>query len=85
MNNYYNSDMYLKTSDLNNIENDIESITDEIQQNVFNNQQSPLRNIRVGDNLNGKTLYLSFPKNIYEYITTSENNFITTDNNLVTL
>lgn len=81
MNNYYNSDMYLKTSDLNNIENDIESITDEIQQNVFNNQQSPLRNIRVGDNLNGKTLYLSFPKNIYEYITTSENNFITTDNN----
>lgn len=67
MNNYDNS-MYLKTSDLNAIENSIEEITSEIQENVFNNQTSPLRNVQVGDDLSGKTLYLSFPKDIYEHI-----------------
>ena len=40
-----------------------------------------LRNIEVGDNLGGKTLYCSFPKNIYESITsTTVSNFITTNN-----
>ena len=40
-----------------------------------------LRNIEVGDNLGGKTLYCSFPKNIYESITsTTISNFITTNN-----
>ena len=68
MDNYYNSNMYLSTDDLNNIENRIESLTNEIQERVFDNQSSPLRNIQVGDNLNGKVLYLSFPKDIYQYI-----------------
>ena len=62
----YNDSIYLKTSDLNSIENTIESITNEIQEEVFNNQSSPLRNIQVGDNLNGKTIYIQFPQNIYE-------------------
>lgn len=67
MNNYNNS-MYLQTSDLNTIENSIEEITNEIQEKIFNNNTSPLRNIQVGDNLSGKTLYLSFPKDIYQSI-----------------
>ena len=77
----YNDSIYLKTSDLNSIENTIESITNEIQEEVFNNQSSPLRNIQVGDNLNGKTIYIQFPQNIYESISGSENIFIETDNN----
>ena len=78
MNNFYNSAMYLKTSDLNNIEDDIESITNDVQEMIFDNQQSPLRNIQVGDNLNGKTIYLLFPKDIES--TTSRISIITTGN-----
>lgn len=77
----YNNNMYLKLSDLNTIENSIYSLTNDVQEKVFNNQQSPLRNIQVGDNLNGRTIYLSFPSDIYESISGSENKFIKTDNN----
>ena len=77
----YNNDIYLTTKDLNDIENNIYELTNEIQENIFNNQQSLLRNIQVGDNLNNKTVYLSFPKNIYESISGNENKFIKTDNN----
>lgn len=77
----YNDSIYLKPSDLNAIENTIENITNEIQEKIFDNQSSPLRNIQVGDNLNGKTIYIQFPKNIYESISGSENIFIKTDNN----
>lgn len=76
----YNDSIYLKPSDLNAIENTIENITNEIQEKLFDNQSSPLRNIQVGDNLNGKTIYIQFPKNIYESISGSENIFIKTDN-----
>ena len=83
MNNFYDSAIYLNTSDLNDIENNIETLTNEIQEHVFNNQKSPLRNIRVGDNLSGKTLYLSFPKDLYkstEIINTSINITSTSEN-----
>lgn len=81
MNNTYNNNMYLSTEDLNDFENEIETITEEIRENIFDSQVSPLRNIVVGDNLNGKTLYLSIPRDFYENIT--ENVYmtvITTDN-----
>lgn len=77
----YNNSIYLKPSDLNAIENTIENLTNEIQEKIFDNQSSPLRNIQVGDNLNGKTIYIQFPQNIYESISGSENIFIKTDNN----
>lgn len=77
----YNDSIYLKPSDLNAIENTIENLTNEIQEKIFDNQSSPLRNIQVGDNLNGKTIYIQFPQNIYESISGSENIFIKTDNN----
>lgn len=76
----YNDSIYLKPSDLNAIENTIENLTNEIQEKIFDNQSSPLRNIQVGDNLNGKTIYIQFPQNIYESISGSENIFIKTDN-----
>jgi len=79
MNNTYNSNTYLNTSDLNTIENLIESITNEIQEKIFNNQTSSLRNIQVGDNLSSKTLYDSFPPNIYNSISGSGTNVIVTD------
>ncbi len=68
MNNTYNSNIYLNKNDLNEIEGTIESLTEEVQEKIFNNQSSPLRNIRVGDDLSGKILYLSFPRNLYEDI-----------------
>ena len=76
----YNDSIYLKPSDLNAIENTIENLTNEIQEKIFDNQSSPLRNIQVGDNLNGKTIYIQFPRNVYESISGSENIFIKTDN-----
>lgn len=80
MDDRYNSNIYLETSDLNSIENSIYNITNDIQENIFNNQQSPLRNIQVGDNLNNRTVYLTFPEDIYESISGSDNKFIKTDN-----
>lgn len=68
----YESLMYLTLNDLNQIENKIEELTSLIQENIYDNQQSPLRNIQVGDDLSGKTLYLSFPKDSYEDITSSD-------------
>ena len=82
INNNYNSNQYLKPSDLNNLEDVIESITNEIQEKIFDNTQSPLRNIQVGDDLSFKTLYLSFPKNSYENINnTTFKDILSTDNN----
>ena len=81
MNNDYNANLYLNVDDLNAFENQIKDLTDEVQERVFNNTQSPLRNIQVGDNLSGKTIYLSFPRNVYQYISGSENVFIETNNN----
>lgn len=72
MENNYNANMYLTPTDLNKIENDIEELTSDIQEQIFNNVQSPLRTIQVGDNLSGKTLYLSFPRDAYENITSSD-------------
>lgn len=69
--NYY-SNMYLTYNMLNEIENDIETITEEIQEKLYNNDNSPLRTLQVGDNLNGKTLYLNFPQNLNESITSSD-------------
>lgn len=64
----YNANMYLLYDDLNEIENKVDAITKEIQENIYDNKSSPLSSIEVGDNLNGKTLYLSFPRDSYEYI-----------------
>jgi hypothetical protein len=82
MNNTYNSNMYLTTNSLNDIENNVENITNEIQEKIFDNQLSPLQNIEIGDYLNSKILYLSFPRNSYQNITsTTQETIITTDNN----
>ena len=70
--NEYNENMYLSSNDLNNIEHRIETLTNQVQENIFNNTQSPLRNIQVGDDLSGKTLYLSFPRASYLDIENSE-------------
>lgn len=81
MNNTYNANIYLTKSDLNTIENQIETLTEEIQEKIFDNTTSPLRNIQVGDDLNKKTLYCFFPNNINESISEGTTSFITTDNN----
>ena len=65
MNNNYASTMYLTTTDLNTFENRIESITNEVQEKIFDNVSSPLKNIEIGDNLNGKTIYLNIPPAFY--------------------
>ena len=69
--NNYNANIYLTPNDLNDIEDMIEEITNDVQENIFNNTQSSLRNVQIGDDLSGKTLYLSFPRNCYEDITSS--------------
>lgn len=74
----YESLMYLTPNDLNLIENKIEELTNFIRENIYDNQQSPLRNIQVGDDLSGKTLYLSFPKDSYEDITNENKTIIVT-------
>ena len=80
--NNYNANIYLTPANLNDIEDMIADITQDVQDNIFEGMNSPLENIQVGDNLSGKTLYLSFPRNSYEYIDNStEINIITTDNN----
>lgn len=68
MNDFYDNNVYLKTNNLNDIENMIEDITTEIQEKIYDNQTSPLRNIQNGDNLGGKILYLSFPRNLYQNV-----------------
>lgn len=80
MNNTYNSNIYLTTNDLNSIENTIESLTNQIQEKIFNNQQSPLRYIQTGDNLDSKTLYISFPRTLYDDLPDNDTTILTTDN-----
>jgi hypothetical protein len=78
----YNADMYLTPDDLNQVENRIEEITKAIQEKIYFNDIPNLRTIEVGDNLNGKTLYFSFPRDAYKYITddmTDITPMITTD------
>lgn len=80
--NNYNANIYLTPTDLNDIENMVEDITNDIQEKIFDNTQSSLRNIQVGDNLSGKTLYLSFPRDTYESINnTTRVDLITIDTN----
>lgn len=79
MNSNYNSNLYLTTQDMNDIEIEIESLTSEIRENIFDNQSSPLQNIQVGDNLNGKVLYLSFPRTLYESLPDNNVVIIRTD------
>lgn len=82
MNNTYNANIYLTKNDLNNIEYEIGLLTEQIQENIFDNQTSPLRNIQVGDNLNLKTLYLDIPTNFYStYDTIKFIDIATTSNN----
>lgn len=68
MSNNYNANIYLTTNDLNNVEERIEELTEDIREKVFDNTNAYLRNIQVGDDLGGKTLYLSFPRTSYEDI-----------------
>lgn len=76
----YNSSMYLTPADLNAVEDKIEELTIRIQDNLYEERRSPLRNIQVGDNLSGKILYLSFPRNLHTQITsTTEEDIIKVD------
>lgn len=84
MNNTYNANMYMNTSDLNNIEERVYNLTEEVKTKIFNNNSSRLRKIRVGDNLNSKTLYMFFPRNIYRLISGTDVRFITTTNGYFT-
>ena len=61
----YNANMYLTPSDLNEVEIEISNKTKEIQEKIYNTESS-LRTIRIGDDLSGKLLVLSFPYNSYE-------------------
>lgn len=80
--NSYNANMYLSPTDLNNIENKIQEITRKIRLFVFEGFNNSLRNIRVGDNLGGKTIYLSFPRDSYENINnTTRTDIIDVDDN----
>lgn len=77
----YNSNLYLTPLSLNSVENKIDEITNNIQEYIFNNETSSLSNIGTGDNLNGKTLYLSFPRDCYTDITnTTEIDIIKVNN-----
>lgn len=81
MNNTFDDNMYLLSDILNQIENEIESLTDEVQEKIFSNKTSSLRNIQIGDNLNKKTLYAFFPNDISENIPDGTTSFVTTDKN----
>ena len=74
MSNNYNANIYLTTKDLNDIEDRIENITEECQEQIFDNDSNNLRNIQVGDDLGGKTLYLSFPRTTNELIPDTDTN-----------
>ena len=74
----YNSNIYLSTSTMNEVENKIEEVINNIQYNLFDGVNSPLKSIDVGDNLNGKTLYLSFPRDSYTHIENTTKNIIIT-------
>lgn len=80
MNNSYNANMYLTPSILNDIETQIYDITNQVGEEVFENETSSLVSITVGDNLNDKTLYLTYPKTIFNNISNDVVNIITTDN-----
>lgn len=82
--NTYNEHMYLKTSDLNNIENKIYELTDEIQKKIFNNQSSSLRGIRIGDNLDFKKIYMYFPMILHKSMIGNDIRFIETTNGYFT-
>lgn len=82
MNSNYSADIYLTPNDLNQVENKIEELTNKVQEKIYENQQSSLRNIEVGDDLSGKTLYLSFPRESYNYIPENSVDLITSDNNI---
>lgn len=78
----YNSNLYLTPNDLNTIENKIEEVTNKIKMFVFSGAQSSLTHIQTNDRLGGKTLYLSFPRDIYENITSgTEIDILKTDEN----
>ena len=79
--NEYNANMYLATNMLNNIENQIEDVTSNIEEYVFSDTVNNMKNIEVGDNLNDKMLYLSFPRDIYETETSDYSRIIKTDKN----
>lgn len=81
MRNTYTSDIYLDHVDLNNIENEIENITKVVQQ-YFDYETMALRNVQINDDLGGKTIHLSFPRNLYELINnTTSKKIISFDTN----
>lgn len=61
---------YLNEKMLNDIENKIEKLHKKYVEK-FNQKETTLRNIKIGDILSNKTLYLTFPWESYQYI---ENN-----------
>ena len=84
MSNNYNANIYLNKNDLNDIEDRIKDITDQIRENIYDNTNSFLRNIQVGDVLSGKTLYLSLPRTVHESIADTDtltHTIITIDDN----
>lgn len=79
--NDYNANMYLATQMLNDVEDNIETLTNQIQYYIFDEETSSLINLEESDNLNSRILYLSFPRNSYEDITSSTKTEILETNN----
>ncbi|MCI6265872.1 MAG: hypothetical protein MR598_03375 [Erysipelotrichaceae bacterium] len=74
---------YLTKEILNEIENKITELQG-LFLNKFQLSATNLRNIHVGDSLNSKIIYLSFPWNSYETITSTDFiEFITTENYMI--
>lgn len=75
----YNAYMYLTPKDLNDIEDKVEELTNLVSQKIYNSEKSHLRNIQIGDNLNGKTLVFTFPRDLYLEILNNDTTILTTD------
>lgn len=83
MQNNYDANMNLSYEDLNRIEDKVEELTEKVEQNIYSGSHATLRNIQVGDNLSGKTIYLSFPRDSYKNINSSSVDLVRMDNSLL--
>lgn len=70
---------YLSKDILNDIENKVSNLH-KLYREKFGLTETSLRNVQIGDDLSDRTLFLTFPRESYENIST-EKSFITIDEN----
>lgn len=75
MNNYLNKEI------LNDIESKV-AYLHTLFKSKFDLTETSLRNLKIGDNLSQRIIYLNFPWESYKYINNSENAFISINENL---